>query len=99
MAIGMAVKMTFTLDDATVQRINGMAARLAKPKSEVVREAVRDYYEKGDRMSESERLRKLKVLADLMKRPQTRTQAEADRELREIRRSRREGWGRPSDRR
>jgi metal-responsive CopG/Arc/MetJ family transcriptional regulator len=97
MAISMAVKMTFSLDETTVEALNRTAGRLAKPKSEVVREAIREYDAKSDRLSESEKRRMLKVLEELMKQPQTRTQAEADRELREIRRSRREGWGRPSD--
>lgn len=99
MAISMAVKMTFSLDEETVREINVMAARLAKPKSQVIREAVREYNLKTDRLSESEKRRMIKLLEEYAKQPQTRTQAEADRELRQIRRSRREGWGRPSDHR
>lgn len=97
MAISMAVKMTFTLDDATVQELNLTAKRLSKPKSAVVREAIREFYAKSDRMSEAERLRKLRIIEAMMSRPPTRTQAEVDRELRELRGSRRRGWRRPSD--
>lgn len=89
--------MTFTLDDRTVQEINSMAARLSKPKSEIVREAVHELNAKTDRLSESERQRMVKLLKDYMKRPAEKTQAEVDRELREIRQSRRRGWSRPSD--
>lgn len=99
MAIDMATKMTFSLDDATVARLERIAVRLAKPKSEVVREAIREYEIKSDRLSEAERRRMLGILEELMKKPPTRSQAEVDRELREIRESRRHGWRRPADRR
>jgi hypothetical protein len=87
----MAVKVTFTLDEVTVNRLNETARRLAKPKSQVVREAIRDYHPKSDRLSEAERLRMLRVMDRILARPPTRTQAEVDAELREIRRARRSG--------
>jgi metal-responsive CopG/Arc/MetJ family transcriptional regulator len=93
----MAVKATFTLDEETIERLNRAAARTSKPKSEVVREAIRDYEARSDRLSEAERQRMLRVLREIASRPPTRAQAEVDRELREIRRSRRTGWSRPSD--
>ena len=89
--------MTFTLDETTVKEINATAARLHKPKSEVIREAVHEYHLRSDRLSESERRRMLKLLNEYMKLPPTRTDAEVDRELRELRESRRRGWSRPSD--
>jgi predicted DNA-binding protein len=95
----MAVKMTFTLDEETVNRLNLTARRLVKPKSQVVREAIREYEARSDRLSEAERVRAVRILKELMKQPQTRSQADADREQREIRESRRRGWGRPSDHR
>ena len=85
------VKVTFTLDEATVDRLNRTAERKRIPKSQVVREAIEDYHNKGDRMSEEERLRKLKFLREYMATPPTRTQADVDRELREIRAARRSG--------
>jgi predicted DNA-binding protein len=91
MAISMVVKMTFSLDETTVEALNRTAGRLAKPKSEVVREAILEYETKSDRMSDAERLRKLRILDAIMKRPPTRSQAEADREIAEIRRARRSG--------
>jgi predicted transcriptional regulator len=36
------VKVTFTLDDQTVARLRQAAARLNRPQSQVVRDAVRD---------------------------------------------------------
>ena len=87
----MAVKVTFTLDEDTVNRLSETARRLAKPKSEVVREAIRDYYSKSDRLSEAERQRMIKVVREFMKKPPTRTQREVDRELQELRRARRSG--------
>ena len=57
------VKMTFTLDDATVARLRHSAVRLAKPQSEIVREAIRDYADRVGRLSEQERL--IRRLRDL----------------------------------
>jgi len=91
MAIDMALKMTFTFDDETVERINRNAKRLAKPKSEIVREAMRDFDERSDRLCESERLRLVRALEEIMAQPPTRTQREVDREIAEIRRARRSG--------
>jgi hypothetical protein len=87
----MAVKVTFTLDEATIGRLIDTARRLAKPKSEVVREAIRDYHSRSDRLSEAERKRMLRVLDEMMKRPPTRSQRDADREIAQIRAARRSG--------
>jgi metal-responsive CopG/Arc/MetJ family transcriptional regulator len=85
------VKMTFTLDEETVEELDLTAKRLLKPKSQVIREAIHDYHLKSGRLSESERLRMMRVVKDMMSRPPTRTQAEVDREIAEIRRARRHG--------
>ena len=82
-------KVTFTLDEATITRLNNAAERLAKPKSEIVREAIHDYHERIGKLSETERLRMLAILDRIAKRPQTRSQAEMEAELKEIRRARR----------
>ena len=37
------VKVTYSLDDATVRRIRAVSARLGIPQSQMVREAVADY--------------------------------------------------------
>jgi predicted transcriptional regulator len=86
------VKVTFTLDDATVEHLNETARRLSKPKSEVVREAIEEYYAKSDKLSEAERQRMLRVLEEYGRTPKIGTAADRERELREIRESRRRGW-------
>ena len=48
------VKMTFTLDEATVARLRGSAERLARPQSEIVRDAICDYAERIGRTGEAE---------------------------------------------
>jgi hypothetical protein len=91
------VKVTFILDDETVRAIRTIAERRKKPQSAVVREAVAVYARQEEILDDTERVRRLRVLDDVMARPRTRPQAEVDRELREIRRARRAGWQRPSD--
>jgi len=86
------VKVTFTLDDTTVARLNETARRLSKPKSEVVREAIEAYHAKSDRLSEAERERMLAYLKEYALMPLPGTAADRERELREIRESRRRGW-------
>ena len=90
------VKVTYSLDDATVRRIRRAAERLGKPQSQVVREAVAEYDARTDRMSEAERLRMLDVLDRWRKEHTPRSPESVEAELREIRESRREGWGRRS---
>ena len=90
------VKVTYSLDDATVRRVRRAAARLGKPQSHVVREAVAEYDARTDRLSESERLRMLEVLDRWRKEPVKRSRESAEAELREIRLSRLEGWERRS---
>ena len=85
----MAKKVTFTLDDQTIRRLQNAAERTRKAKSEIVREAIADYHERIGKLSESERLRLIKVMEDIMSRPPTRPQEEVDRELAEIRELRR----------
>jgi len=87
-------KATFTLDRATLFRLQDAAERLHKPKSQVVREAIHDYHERIGKLSEAERLRMLRVLDQIMARPPTRPQAEVDKELRELRQARRHFWSR-----
>ena len=56
------VKVTFTLDDETVGRLRRIAARLRRPLSQIVRESVKDYETRSDKLSEEERRRMLAVL-------------------------------------
>jgi hypothetical protein len=82
-------KVTFTLDEATITRLERAAASLAIPKSEVVREAIRDFSERIGRLSERERLAMLRVFDEVVPRIPARDEAEVDRELTAIRRERR----------
>jgi predicted transcriptional regulator len=87
------VKVTFTLDGETIERLRRMASRMAKPQSHVVREAVKDYEARSAKLSEEERARMLAIVDRLIQEPPTRTAAEVDAELGAIRASRRR-WGR-----
>ena len=86
------VKVTFTLDEATVDQLRRTAAKVRKPQSQVVREAISEYAAHADKLSESERQHMLAVLDRAMGRPPTRPAVEVDAELRDIRAARRR-WG------
>ena len=90
-------KVTFTLDDDTVEAIRSIATRKGKPRSLVIREAVAAYARLEDKLDEDERKRRLAVLDDLMARPQTRKAVEVGQELRDIRLARRIGWRRSAE--
>ena len=92
---GSMQKVTFTLDDETVARLRKIAARLTKPQSYVVREAVREYEARAARLTDVERARMLDAVDRMTAEPPTRTAAEVDAELQRIRASRRR-WGRAS---
>ena len=85
------VKVTFTLDDQTVRSLRGTAARLAKPQSQIVREAVMEYAARAGRLSERERLLLLKTFDQVVPAIPRRPASHADKELREIRAARRHG--------
>ncbi len=87
----MAVKVTFTLDEATIERLQRAAGRLRKPKSAIVREAIREYEAKADRLSETERQRLLQALDRFGAQPPARPQSDVEKELAEIRWVRRHG--------
>ena len=85
------VKMTFSLDEPTAVRLNEASSALGKPKSEVVREAIRDYAARMGRLSEAERIRMLGVFDEVVSGIPDRPAAEVDAELADIRDARREG--------
>lgn len=87
----MAIKVTFTLDDATIEKLNETAERLSKPKSQVVREAIENYHANSDRLSEAERQRLLRGMDELLPRIPKRPLKEVERELKQIRLARRSG--------
>jgi hypothetical protein len=84
-------KVTFTLDQATISRLQEAATRMTMPKSEVVRAAIAEFYERIGRLSESERLRMLRGFDELVPRIPVRSAAEVDREIGSIRQSRNAG--------
>ena len=79
------VKVTFTLDPVTILRLEQAAERSKKPKSEVVREAIRDYHERVGRVSEHERLRLLKAFDELVPAIPPRRASAVRGELRQVR--------------
>ncbi|MFN8619870.1 MAG: ribbon-helix-helix protein, CopG family [Chloroflexota bacterium] len=67
------VKMTFSLDETTAARLTGAASLLRKPKSEVVRDAILEYADRVDRLTDGERQHLLRVLDELMASDPTRS--------------------------
>lgn len=88
-------KVTFTLDRATVALLRRAAERLSKSRSEIVREAIRDYSDRIGKLSERERLRMLEIFDEVVPRIPSRPLDEVEAELKEIRSARR-GGGRRS---
>lgn len=84
-------KVTYTVDERTLDRLEQAAARLGKPKSQIVREAIQDYAERIGRLSERERLRMLRLFDEHVAAIPDRPEAEVDEELETIRRARRSG--------
>ena len=87
------VKVTFTLDDETVARLRRVASRLGKPQSYVVRESIKEYEARRDKLSEDEKQRILKSLDAYFAKNPPRPPHEVDAELKALRASRRR-WGR-----
>jgi predicted transcriptional regulator len=85
------VKVTFSVDEETARTLKTTAERLRKPQSLVVREAIAEYAARAGRLAEGERRRMLRAIDEIVRRPPTRPAAEVERELLEIRRTRRAG--------
>ena len=84
-------KVTFTLDDGTIARLAKAARRLDLPKSQVVREAIREFSDRIGKLSEQERLRMLAVFDEFVAAIPDRAEAVVEAELRSMRESRRGG--------
>lgn len=93
-----SVKATFTLDEESARSLSQTAARTGRAKSAIVRAAILDYSGRADRLSESERLEKLRIFDEVMTGPPTRSQDEVDAEIAEIRETRRLSGEHRSDR-
>ena len=85
------IKVTFTLDAATVVQLRQTAERLGRPQSQVVREAVAEYAAATDRLTDTERRRQLEIFDRLVPRLPKRNQRAVDAELRALRAARRGG--------
>jgi|APDOM4702015248_1054824.scaffolds.fasta_scaffold1123013_2 predicted transcriptional regulator len=83
------VKVTFSLDDATVAQLRRTAERKKKPQSWVVREAIAEYGARADTLTPEEKQRMLAALERLRHAPVERSQADVDREIADLRASRR----------
>jgi Arc/MetJ-type ribon-helix-helix transcriptional regulator len=90
------VKATFSLDDETMDQIRRTAARLRKPQSHVVRDAVADYAARSDRLSERERLQLLGALETIDRATPGRSARAVDAEMAAVRKARRQGGRRSS---
>jgi hypothetical protein len=88
-------KLAFSLDDEAVRLLRQAAERTRKPQSMVVREAITQYAAREETLSDDERKRLLGVVRAIRNRPSTRPAAAVDRELADVRRTRRTGWSRP----
>ena len=83
------IKVTFTLDDETVARLRRVAGRLAKPQSQVVREAIQEYDARSGKLTDDERRRLLDAFDRLVPAIPSRAAREAHAELRVVRAARR----------
>lgn len=86
-----SVKVTFTLDERTVGRLARTAARLGMPKSQVVRESIREYSARLGRLGEEERLGLLRTFDEVVPAVPGRPAAEVDREIEQVREARHAG--------
>jgi len=88
-AVWHPTKVTFTLDAEIVRKIE--SGTRAKPKSQIVHDAIGDYHARIGRLSEAERQRMWKLFDTLVPRIPARRQKAVDEELKEIRSARRSG--------
>jgi predicted DNA-binding protein len=86
------VKMTFTLDEATVEVLKRTAARLQKPQSYVLREAIAHYEPHAGKLSRAESKRRVELFDQMLSEIPTRDASAANKELKQLRVSRSKGW-------
>jgi len=91
-----SVKVTFTLDRGTIDRLRDASTRLARSRSEVVREAILDYHQRIGRLSETERLRMLRTFDELIPEIPRGSRAKVNAEMAALRKARRSGGRRPA---
>jgi hypothetical protein len=86
------VKMTFTLDDSTVAALKRIAGRLQKSQSYVLREAISYFEPHAGQLSKAERKRRVELFDRVLAEIPSKSASDVDRELKELRASRRRGW-------
>jgi predicted DNA-binding protein len=86
------VKMTFTLDEPTVEALKRIANRLQKPQSYVLREAISHYEPHAGQLSQAERKRRVAVFDKMLAAIPVKPVSEVDRELKQLKLTRRKGW-------
>ena len=92
-------KVTFTLDDLSLQRLQDAAGQLAVSKSEIVREAIMEFYERLGQLSNRQRSAMLRAFDELVPAIPARSAEDVDRELAEVREARKaDGRRTPTDR-
>lgn len=96
--IDMAVKMTFSLDEDTAERLRRAAETRHKSMSQVLREAIGEYSERLGKLSETERRRMLGSFDELVPKIPERPLAEVDEEIEAVRQARQAGGRRSRDR-
>ena len=84
-------KITLTLDDLSLSRLEDASARLSMPKSEIVREAIVEFHDRIGRLSERERTTLLRAFDDYVPKIPRRSSSTADAEIAAIRIDRRAG--------
>lgn len=89
-------KVTYTLDEETLDTLERIAERLSKPKSQVVREAIKLYGEEVHRLSHEEREAMLRLFDEVTAKIPSRPRDAVERELTSVRRARR-SYGRGTE--
>jgi predicted transcriptional regulator len=84
-------KITFSVDEATIRTLKTTAERLRKSQSLVFREAIAEYAARAGRLTGEEQRQMLAVIDRMLRRSATRSAADVKREIREVRRARRQG--------
>jgi hypothetical protein len=85
------IRVTYTLDEATVAAVKRSAERLAQPQSRIVRDAVREYADRIGRLTEAERRHQLAVFDHVVPAIPKRPLEAVEEEIRAIRSARRRG--------
>ena len=84
-------KVTFTLDQSTVSKLEAASQFLALSKSEVVREAIQEFSYRMGKLTERERLEMLRNFDAWVPKIKPRKAAQVNHEIAQIRQARRTG--------